>query len=648
MDNSTTAYITDRESLPVLFFDNFNGADSNTVPNWTDSDGSGSNVALSSDSVRLRIPTAIYYGNQFLVTGTSGIGNMTSTSSNVRTSLRFTAQSNQTVTKIRVYLETEAGTSPTYRYGLRANSSGNPSSNWLGATQHGYGDLTATTTGWQTITLGESVSLTAGTVYHIVVQHQSGTVNGSNYIALRRGTPQNMMLPYDGASDSQSNTLWYNGSWSTQNYQPIYLLETAAPTYEGNPYHTYNDTGQQIYGNNYYGERLTISGGNQSVDQIGFYVRCNSSTDPADHLYYQIRDSADTVIRSGTLVAKTAIGISYAWYDAALSSSLTLVNGATYRVDLYSTSSTASYYYQVLRNDNTNDAAYNGRNYYGTGSIYCSSSNGGSSWTPSDQYDIPFRLRNTAGVYIEQSDIDTTGYIGIELSYDYQRGTTSGTNPTLKVEWKLSSSGTWTTLGTHNPSDSNWHSQTWNLPAEADGTSIDIRFTDITVSAREMFVDDVLVTCVDPMEITPVCMPDESDDDFFDETWHADSMRWELDWNFYDYPGESDTIWNIGGLCEGYPFNDYDPYLELQPGEALVITFQATVTLTASGSYYNEVFVRIDYDWDEDWLYSWPTGGVSVPQYDLQAQTLSSILRANAMLDGQGMWRRSWHWWRHR
>jgi hypothetical protein len=49
----------------------------------------------------------------------------------------------------------------------------------------------------------------------------------------------------------------------------------------------------------------------------------------------------------------------------------------------------------------------------------------------------------------------------------------------------------------------------------------------------------------------------------------------------------------------------------------------------------------------DEWkyVYSWPTGGVIVPQYDLEAETLSSILRANAMLDEDGFWWRSWHWW---
>jgi hypothetical protein len=167
----------------------------------------------------------------------------------------------------------------------------------------------------------------------------------------------------------------------------------------------------------------------------------------------------------------------------------------------------------------------------------------------------------------------------------------------------------------------------------------------------------VKVTCNVPISFTPVCMPDDNEGtDFFTESWHSETyyLRWELDWNFSNYPAQDDPLWDKGGVGEGYPYTgsdpyDYDPYLELQPGEIFQIVFQATVTLDASGSYYDEVFVRIGEDyWDDNWIYSWPTGEVSVPQYDLQAQTLNSILRASAMLQPNGYWWRSWHWHGHR
>jgi hypothetical protein len=348
----------------------------------------------------------------------------------------------------------------------------------------------------------------------------------------------------------------------------------------------------------------------------------------------------------------------YQWWNVTLSSALNLSNGATYRVNLYSAgSSSSSNCYQVLRNDNTNSSEYNGRNYNGTGSVYAFSANSGTSWNDTgDQYDIPFRLEITPKVSITQYDIDTTDFTGIVFSYNYWGGDT-GTNPQLQVEWKPYSSGTWNTLATHTLTSSTPTLASWNLPAGANNASIDIRFTDLTVSTREARVDNVKVTCNVPISFTPVCMPDDNEGtDFFTESWHSETyyLRWELDWNFSNYPAQDDPLWDKGGVGEGYPYTgsdpyDYDPYLELQPGEIFQIVFQATVTLDASGSYYDEVFVRIGEDyWDDNWIYSWPTGEVSVPQYDLQAQTLNSILRASAMLQPNGYWWRSWHWHWHR
>ena len=209
------------------------------------------------------------------------------------------------------------------------------------------------------------------------------------------------------------------------------------------------------------------------------------------------------------------------------------------------------------------------------------------------------------------------------------------------------------------------------MPAGAEGTTIDVRFTNLTCSAREARVDNVKVISTPLVPFTPVGMPD-TDSNAYDEhffynpdgsgDWHSDSywLRWELDWtfqagpNYWDgqghYPDDDDHIWDDGNICGEYPWHDYKATgLVLQPGETFRLIFQAEVNLEYSGSYYNEVFVRIpDQGNDQEWLYSWPTGAISVPEYDLQARTLNDILRANAMLTPTGHWWRSWHWWRRR
>ena len=85
-------------------------------------------------------------------------------------------------------------------------------------------------------------------------------------------------------------------------------------------------------------------------------------------------------------------------------------------------------------------------------------------------------------------------------------------------------------------------------------------------------------------------------------------------------------------------------------------TFQALAEVDVSGNYPNEVFVMLK-DWnlygdrglgDLKEMYSWPTGEVVVPAYDILTETEHSILRANAAITLAGIEIRSWHWKKHK
>ena len=216
------------------------------------------------------------YGNKFRVTVTSAIGNMTSSAT--KTSLRFTAQSTKTVNAISVYLNNETGTSPTYTYGIQDDSSGNPSGTYIGS-----GNLKATSAGWKTVTLSSPVDITAGTIYHIVVEHNSGAINTSRYIALRQSAPLNLLYPQTNVADSSANTLFNSGSsWTVVGGQPIYELDYSDGSFEGNPYEA--NTEIPVFGGNWYGERFSFSGADKTAQSVSFYVRRNG-TPPANSAY---------------------------------------------------------------------------------------------------------------------------------------------------------------------------------------------------------------------------------------------------------------------------------------------------------------------------------------------------------------------------
>ncbi len=383
---------------------------------WTEStktefdDGIFNNTESTNDSggeIKLTtlppVPGDIY-GNSFLVKSTGGIGAM---QDNQRwTSLRFTAQATKTVNALRVYLQTENGTSPTYRYGLQANSGSNPSGVWLGAANQGYGDFQATTTGWQTINLNQNVNLTSGTVYHLVIKHQSGTVNNGRYVELRKSSPHNQRIPYNNVTDSNSNVLWTSnsgGSWTAQDAQPIYVLNYNDGTFEGDPYYQSNIA--KIANTNFHGEIFTLAGGNSTVSSIGFYTRKKpASGDPQDDLHVILYDvTTSTELANKVLVTIANITTTFTWHEINFDSPINLINGHQYRIYLTNPGSPLGRPYQIYVMDNTNQASDNGINYLGTNSSYIFSNNSGGAWTIRNYQDTVFRFGTLIGGVYQSS-----------------------------------------------------------------------------------------------------------------------------------------------------------------------------------------------------------------------------------------------------
>lgn len=382
-------------------------------------------VATGDGAVELDTATTTSdYGNKFLLTATSAIGNMTS--SNHQTSLRFSAQATKTVNAIRVYLHSEVGASPTYRYGIQADSSGLPSGAYLGS-----GTLNTNSGGWKTITLSPSVNITAGNTYHIVVQYNSGNISTSRFVALRRSTPQNLLYPQTQAADPQANTLFTTtGTFSAasiQNFQPIYELDFSDSTFEGNPYE--GNTENSVFGPNWYSEKFTISPQDKTAQSISFCIRKNG-TPPAD-LQVELRNAADTSLYTGTLSTSATAPTSYtcptSWQTHTFSPSpITLTAGTTYRIILKSPSSTSTDHYRFNSIFTTNAANFNSITYDGTSSVYSSSTNSGGNWTDSNQSDV-------AGFYFTIQNPGASN--GDFTSQSFDAGTTVAFN---NVTWSAS------------------------------------------------------------------------------------------------------------------------------------------------------------------------------------------------------------------
>lgn len=374
------------------------------------------------------------WGNQSVLDATGSMGSMT-TSQHI-SSVRFTAAQTKSVTHIRVYLQNENGVSPTYRFGLRADTAGTPAATWLGATEQGYGDAASTTTGWRTIALTEPVPITAGGVYHLVTVWQSGTVNGSRYIALRNSTPQNLLHAYDNLADPVSATLISTnngGSWTVQAAQPLYLLGFSDATFTGWPWISKTDV--RVSGNRRVGEQFTLTT-DMTVTGATFSVRKSAAANPAADLVVSLGQVGGGVIATGTLVSRTAVTSSYADYTVNFTTPQFLQAGIAYRIFLSSQGANTPFY-EVRQLNTTNSAEYISATFQADNAVYTLSTNSGTSWSQSSVSDIGgFSLITESG-YATSGDLISSEFDTNSLSPTYQTLLWTADVPSGTVEFQI-------------------------------------------------------------------------------------------------------------------------------------------------------------------------------------------------------------------
>lgn len=296
--------------------------------------------------------------------------------------IRFTAQASKSVTHVAVYILIPMAP-PSYKFGIETSTSAYlPSGTYVGGASN-FATATPSSTGWLNLTLPAPAPLTAGTVYHITVRYNSGTIGPSNFIALgRSGIYANFFRPNENTIDSWLNTIYYTTSASIQNRDPLFILRYNDNTYESMPYDTV--TAHSIYGNNWFSEKWTQNG-TQTI--LGVNILLTKSGTPPDNLYVILRNETSGQDVSTITITQGSITTPLQWYEQYFSSPIVLVNGATYRLILKSPSSTSSNYFSCRSLTTSKAGAYT---YDGTNSFFSSSSNGGSSWTDAGTRDLTY------------------------------------------------------------------------------------------------------------------------------------------------------------------------------------------------------------------------------------------------------------------
>jgi hypothetical protein len=355
-------------------------------------------------------------GNRQWETSVESMGSMTLNTS--VSAMRFTAQASKSVINILVFVQTVSA-SPAYRFGIETSTAGYlPNGTYVGGVSN-YAVATPNATGWLNLTLPSAATLTGGTVYHVTVRYDSGTINGTNYIALRRlGTNQNNFRPKENAIDSWLNTI---SGTTIQNRDPIFILTyNDTDSYEAMPYD--NIASHNIYGTNWYSEKWTQNGNNTIV---GVNLPLIKTGTPPDNLYIILRNETDSQDVATITVPQSDITTTLQWYERYFNSTVSLVSGKSYRLILKSPSSTSSNYF-TARSLATSQAG--ALTYDGTNSYYSFSSNGGSSWTDTLTQDLTYILllqnAGTMGWIIHppwDTSVDTHASRCADFAWEYRQ-----------------------------------------------------------------------------------------------------------------------------------------------------------------------------------------------------------------------------------
>lgn len=338
-------------------------------------------------SVTLSQSGTVASGFPFIILSTPTDLKLSSAAAKV--SFRIQPTVTQPIAEIRVYVSAQANP-PTFRIGLQgSNASGVPTGTWLGPTARGYGLFRPTTTGWQTISLTENVTLAPGQIVHVVTQYESGTISNTRSITLQATTPTNPIFPPNGASDSQSQTYFTTtGTWTVKNYEPIVVVRSTTNEYFGNPYTSTTIT--RVYDTTLAGQRFVVGSSPLTVAGIGMYVSRTGT--PLDNLRLSVRNLATNTVLTQGILATPSIGTTLSWRTITFSSPITLQADTAYRFELSSTGSTTpSRRYNIATISSDTSSNYPSLTYQQTQG-FLETKAGAASWTSATQTDIPFQM----------------------------------------------------------------------------------------------------------------------------------------------------------------------------------------------------------------------------------------------------------------
>ena len=247
--------------------------------------------------------------------------------------------------------------SPVYRFGIQADSSGNPSGTYLSSATE-----TPITEGVHTITI-PTITLTKGTKYWIVIQWESGTCDSTHTMGISAWAFKESKYSYGNYPEGTIGIKQYiTDQWYDEETvsTPGFIVDDNNYYYEGIPYMNWG--AGRIYGTRYRGETFRLNR-SINIDKISAYILKEGSP-PSDCFYKIIRKSNNEVLTSGILATAAGVLTTPTKVTATLGSTLTLNKDVSYRFIIYTNNGDTSNYYDIIGwtipDTTTSHLTYNG------------------------------------------------------------------------------------------------------------------------------------------------------------------------------------------------------------------------------------------------------------------------------------------------
>jgi hypothetical protein len=304
-----------------------------------------------------------------------------------KVSIRFTAKLSGEATSLVIKALASEGQDQ-IRVGLQEDNNGTPDGKWIN--EYGFGiSSVGNKEGFITVNLQRTVPILKGKVYHIVIEPAENTTKDRipilTYMADGFAQPFNNDNPDIVWHDPRMNVLFYDlNGWREENKWPIFVIGYSDNRSEGQPYSL--AAPWVIHDQVYVGQEFLPSA-DYIIGKIAFVVSLKA--EPKDRLYYEIRDSNNTVMAKGLFAEKSNLTIWQTWIEVTLDSPVTLKKGELYRIVLLSPGTDLDNAYNVYGHEFSYNTSIG---YGGLQNQMTISYDSGSTWSGWEDADAIFKL----------------------------------------------------------------------------------------------------------------------------------------------------------------------------------------------------------------------------------------------------------------